>query len=61
MLAIVQFVDGRYGLQNQWTGIVLPKSFRTSIGAALHARRLNRRLAKSVRRINKKMNNHTSK
>lgn len=65
MLDIVQFSDGRYGVQNQLTGIILPDqrwwhrrhvaTFRTVKGAVKHRRRVNRRLAKVIGRMSRRL------
>ncbi len=54
MLQIVQFTNGKYGLQNQFTGIVIEKEFRTIRGAQRYIRRANRRLRKALARVNKR-------
>lgn len=51
MLEIVQFEDGKYGVRNSWTGIVLNKKFRTVRGAWRHIRRQTNSLNKAIARV----------
>lgn len=53
MLEIVQFTNGRYGLRNTWTGIVLPHEFRTIKGAQKKRSKLSKRLTKTFASLNK--------
>lgn len=48
MLEVVQFENGKYGLRNAWTGIVVDKEFRTIRGALRYRRRSTKRLAKTI-------------
>lgn len=51
MLEVVQFENGKYGLQNTWTGIVIDKEFRTIRGALRHRRRNTKRLNKTIHNL----------
>jgi len=57
MLQIVEFEDGRYGVQNLWTGLILTngngkiRKFRTKWGATRLAYRRERKLAQTIRRL----------
>lgn len=42
----------KYVLQNQWTGIVLPKRYWTVRGAQRHIRNIHMNLNKTINRIN---------
>lgn len=54
MLRIIQFSNGRYGLQNDWTGIVIDKQYRTLWGVKRARNKRNRGLNKVITRIQKK-------
>lgn len=51
MLEIVQFENGRYGLQNTWTGIVVDREFRTIWGARRSLRKRTNKLARAINRV----------
>lgn len=60
MLQIVQFLNGRYGLQNTMTGIVLRKksgklrSWRTMRGAEKGRDRLVRQINKTLHKLSER-------
>ncbi len=54
MLDIVQFVNGRYGLQNTMTGIVVDGEWRTIWGAHRARRKKQKSLLKTINRLNKR-------
>lgn len=51
MLEIVQFENGRYGLRNTWTGIVVDKEWRTKWGAARAIRKRTRSLSNTINKL----------
>lgn len=54
MLEIVQFENGRYGLQNTWTGIIVDKEWRTVFFANRARRKRTNSLAKTIRGLSKR-------
>lgn len=54
MLEIVQFENGRYGLQNSWTGIVIDREWRTAYFANRARQKRSNKLTKAMRRLNKR-------
>lgn len=53
MLRIVQFDNGRYGLQNELTGIVIDKEWRTLWGVRYAARKRTNKFVKTLGRLQK--------
>ena len=56
MLNIIQFENGRFGLQNAWTGIILTKkgkvrSYRSIKRASRASNRIMRELQKTVQKV----------
>jgi hypothetical protein len=54
MLEIVQFENGRYGLRNTWTGIVVDREWRTLWGANRARHKRTNNLMKTMSRLNKR-------
>lgn len=54
MLEIVQFENGRYGLQNSWTGIVIDREWRTVWGVNRARRKRSNNLMQTILRLNKR-------
>ncbi len=59
MLEIVLFDNGRYGIRNAWTGIILTKrngearSYRTPQRAVKGAERIERKMSRAIRSLSK--------
>ena len=51
MLDIVQFENGRYGIQNSMTGIVLPHQYRWVRSAVRKRNRITRHFNKTFSKI----------
>ena len=54
MLELVQFENGRYGLRNIWTGIVVDHEWRTKRGAKRAAGKRTKSLATLINNLHKK-------